>query len=257
MSRTMIAPLLALASLVATSVMSPPARAGLIHDYEFNGTYADTLGGPALVPAGGMLDPFFQRYDFLANQGLSLSNALPNNSVYTIDMSFFFSDLTFFRKILDFKNLTPENGLYNFNTMLQLLRAPDPTLGGPNAALAPTTYARVDVTRDASSLLVIYVNGAVQISINDTGKVGVFDGPNSIIQFFKDDIDNDPIDASAGVVSQIRIYDTALSPDQVRGLGGPKLNLALIPEPSGLVLLGTGAVGLLGYMVRRRSRRSA
>jgi hypothetical protein len=33
--------------------------------------------------------------------------------------------------------------------------------------------------------------------------------------------------------------------------------LALVPEPSGLVLLGTGAVALLAYTARRRSRTRA
>ena len=34
--------------------------------------------------------------------------------------------------------------------------------------------------------------------------------------------------------------------------GGQGFTLSAVPEPSGLVLLGTGAIGLLGYTLHRR-----
>ena len=67
-TRAMVATLLVLASADA------PCLAGIIHDYELNGSFADSLGGPALVPAGGTLNA--TNYSFAPNQGLSLSSWL-------------------------------------------------------------------------------------------------------------------------------------------------------------------------------------
>ena len=50
--------------------------ATVAHIYELNGSLADSLGGPALVAAGGTLNA--TNYSFAANQGLSLLNGLAN-----------------------------------------------------------------------------------------------------------------------------------------------------------------------------------
>ena len=102
--RAMIATLLVLASADA------PCLAGIIHDYELNGSYADSLGGPALAPAGGTLNA--TNYSFGANQGLSLSSWLTGSATsgnYSIETTFNFSTLSGFRKIIDFKDLTSDN----------------------------------------------------------------------------------------------------------------------------------------------------
>src|SRR5262249_8472628 len=62
-------------ALGASGVASPPPSP-LIHDYELNNTYADSMGGPSLQPNGGTLSS--GSYTFGANQGLTLNNALPN-----------------------------------------------------------------------------------------------------------------------------------------------------------------------------------
>ena len=108
-------------SVLAVSVsffsMAGTANAALIHDYQLNGTLADALGGPALVAAGGTLGA--NNYSFAANQGLSLSNGLPSsNGNYSIAMTFQFASTNGYTKIIDFKDRSSDNGLYNFNGRL-------------------------------------------------------------------------------------------------------------------------------------------
>ena len=79
--------LAAIALLVGSTVgFLGNAQSALTHDYQLNGSLADTLGGPSLVSAGGVLSA--NGYSFGANQGLSLSNALGDNGNYSIEMQF-------------------------------------------------------------------------------------------------------------------------------------------------------------------------
>ncbi len=84
--------------LMTSSIVN---AATITHIYELNGSFADTLGGSALVPAGGSLNP--TNYSFSAvvpNEGLALSNGLVNNADYSIETIFNFNTLSRFRKII-------------------------------------------------------------------------------------------------------------------------------------------------------------
>jgi len=81
--------------------------------YELNGSYAESNGGPALVPHGGTLGP--DGYTFGVQQGLSLSGT-GIFDVYSIDIRFYFDDINAspngYQRILEFKNLASDTGLY-------------------------------------------------------------------------------------------------------------------------------------------------
>jgi hypothetical protein len=138
------------AVLGTTALLAGPARASiLIHDYQLNGSFADGLGGPSLVPGGGTLGA--TGYAFDANQGLSLSNGLAAPDHYSIEIVFNFSELTSWRRIVDFKNRTSDTGLYNFQTSLQFYNVDT----GPAAAFVPNVDARLIITRDDTTDLFV------------------------------------------------------------------------------------------------------
>jgi hypothetical protein len=103
------------------------SQAALIHQYELNGSLADTLGGPALVANGGTFGA--GAYVFKPNQGLQLRDKL--GADYSIDMVFHFDALNSWRKIVDFSDLTDDGGLYAFSGAITYYN-----LGGTTGALA-------------------------------------------------------------------------------------------------------------------------
>ena len=95
-----------------------PASAELIHVYELNGSFADSLGGPDLVPNGGSLGP--TEYTFGPNEGLALSNAI-DPLTYSIEITFRITErLTGYIKLIDFANLSVDLGLYRGRTCYRL-----------------------------------------------------------------------------------------------------------------------------------------
>ncbi len=188
------------------------AAAVLIHDYQFNGDFTDSLAGPALVPLNGTGTLSLTNYSFAAGQGLSLSSGLPSAGDYSIVADFSFASTSGYRKIVDFKTQTSDSGLYNLSTALNFF----PVITGTAGAFAANVTASMALTRDGTSNQVTgYVNGVQQITFTDGSSLAVFTGANSEIRFFIDDEATSGSEASAGVVERIRIYNGALTAAEV------------------------------------------
>jgi Concanavalin A-like lectin/glucanases superfamily/PEP-CTERM motif len=227
--------------LLAAVTCAMPASAALVHDFRFDGDLTDQLGGPAAINNGGVLGA--TGITFGLNQGPTLNNILTAN-VYSVEFAFSLNITNGYRKILDFKGLTNDAGLYVLSDRLDFYPI---TAGIPN--IGANQLVSVVLTRNAAGVVTGYVNGSQQITFTDSGNQATFSEPMQSARFFQDDNATGGNEASRGFVDYIRIYDTALSSGEVGGLVPPGVNA--VPEPAtwGMMIIGFGLVG--GTMRRR------
>lgn len=196
----------------------------LTADYQFGGSRSSSVGTPPLLTETGSGQSYIneavrgvmrQVLQFPQGDGLTLTpttDVLSNHGVYTIALLFRFDSDTGFRRIIDFKNNTEDDGLYYNNGDLGFFPYTESTI-----KVAANTYALIVLTRDASGILKGYVNGVLAFAADDsTNQYGVIDSNNKLI-FFKDD---GMSEESGGAVSRIRIWNGALSGDRISALSG-------------------------------------
>lgn len=112
------------------------SHAGLVHQYRFDGSLADDLGGPSLASLGGSVTG--GRYVFAMNQGLVLNENLGGQ--YTLDFLYNFSNQTSYRKLVDFAAGASDTGLYSLGGMLDLYTPPSNS--ALTGAMTTTSIAR-------------------------------------------------------------------------------------------------------------------
>ena len=216
-SRPIVSAIFGAVSLLSASLSQ--AQLSPIHEYKFLGNLNDSVGSVALVPNAGTVGP--TSYAFQKNQGLSFTpNAAStfNPAEYSIEMVFSFNTTLYYRKIIDFSDLSQETGLHVLSRNLNFFGT-SPNQTGTGLPFVDYGPARVILTRIAATGQMIgYVNGQPKITFTDGSSKGVFDQPSKIINFFRDN--NDGPEASVGAVSLIRIYSTAMSATQAANLGG-------------------------------------
>jgi hypothetical protein len=95
---------------------------------------------------------------------------------YSIFLNFEFDELSGFRKILNFKNLASDDGVYNLSTDLNYFNFSF----GPTGAFTAGTFEQVVLTRDGATGLVIgFVNGVEQFNFTDSTSDAVFNAAKS------------------------------------------------------------------------------
>ncbi len=199
------------------------ASANLVADYRFNGSHASSVGSaPDLADIGSnsfaadTVDSVSCNVlTFSQGNGLSLAtNGLISSDTYSIVMLFRFDNTSSYRKLVDFKNGTEDYGLYNFSQKLRFYT----DASGANVVFQDNTYAQVVLTRDGTTKQVTgYVDGAQEIQFTDTNDRALIDSSNTL-RFLIDDTTTGGVEASAGAVARIRIYDGVLSSGEVSAL---------------------------------------
>src|SRR6516162_4778105 len=222
----------AVVACISATLMLPSATSIAGADtftYELNGSYAESNGGPSLVPYGGTLTP--NGYNFRVNEGLSLSGTGAFD-VYSIDIRFYFDDVNAssngFQRILDFKNRQSDSGLYSESGQLVLFAVSGSNTGSQVHDFTNGTMADLLVTRNASGLFSAFVNGHLAFSVMDTNGATTFSGPGNIINFFMDDLVSFAPEAGTGFVDRIQVttFPAAAVPGPIAGAGLPGLTFA-------------------------------
>lgn len=204
--------------LTPTGIVPAPTA-----DYLFQKSLESSVGkAPDLIPIGRKRIAYTDEQmigstvlSFSDNTGLALSptRGVIRRDEYTIEILFHLDEISDYRKILDLKNGSVDTGLYVLNGCLNFFPRPV-TASTPIEA---ETFAQVVLTRGSSSDVVVgYVDGIRQFVFDD--KLGIAEiGAAHTLRFFVDD-GRTKVEHSAGVVSQIRLFDQEFSADEVAAL---------------------------------------
>ena len=249
----------AAAMLLATADADAVLRA----DYRFQGTLTSSVAGaPALTSFGagngfatesinGGSQPVLT---FPQGGGVSLPtvNTIVPGNTYSLAMFVRLVDVSGYRKYVDFKNRTSDNGVYVLDGALNFYNFAT----GTTAPIAANAYRTIVITRNAAGQVVGYVNGAQALTFTDAAGDGLPDAAN-VLNFFFDDTVTTGGEASAGAVARLQVYDNALTPAEVAGLGlGPPP--AVIPTlSSGRLFALAALLAVLGLVALRRREERA
>jgi hypothetical protein len=220
-------PVIAGIAVAACLAIAPFASAAtLTGDYQFQGTRASSAAGPALTDIGAgnafQSDPVMgttrQVLAFPLGSGLQLApaNIGAYTGPYSVLMTFRLANVSpapfGFARILDGTNGTAEDGLYSHNGKLDWY---DSGGSGSNESTSPVladnVYATVAlVAQGGLPGLAAYVNGTFATSFEGYPNITA-----NTLRFFKDNTNEE----SAGAVSCIRVYEGALTPVELAGVG--------------------------------------
>lgn len=243
-------------AVLLLAAAAPLAAQTPTHAYDVNGTLTDAFGGPSLVANGGTVGP--STYTFNPGQGLSLTNGI-GASVYSLELAFSFASVANYRKVVDFKDLLRDEGVYVQNGFFTFYGGPaSPVL---NPVFQPDLLAHLVLTRDADQRFTAYVNGQQVLSFIDEGLHAVFSEPGAKANFLRDDA-RTGYEQTSGSLDWLYVYDRALTGTEVAarfaagddgqfGTTPPPVTSA--PEPATVALLGSGLLAI-GAVARRRVR---
>ncbi|HEV2569139.1 PEPxxWA-CTERM sorting domain-containing protein [Sphingomonas sp.] len=230
-------------ALLAASALAMPAQAAVIGDFRLDGSAANQAGGPLTLTTDGSLGATGITFD--ANEG-TLISGFSGQSDYSLELRFSLDSLSGYRKIANIPGVGSDTGLYNLNSALNFY-----PIGSSGPVFTAGQLATVVVTRNAAGDFTGYVNGTAVLSFNNAGATTL---PNAL-WLLRDDTATGGGESSSGFVDYIRVYDTALTAQQVAGLTPPG-PVNAVPEPATWAMM-IGGFALAGSAARRRRPASA
>jgi PASTA domain/Concanavalin A-like lectin/glucanases superfamily len=213
----------AIAGALAVIALVPGIAAAklVVADYRFDNSLTSSIEGPGSLTNVGAGNDFATEtvrgesdrvLTFPEGNGLSLVDPglVPNND-YSVVLAFRFTDLDTYDRILDTSG-EADHGLYQHLGALDFHDSDSVNHEGPSGAIEANEYVEVGFTRDSGERIAGYANGVQQFSYTDVNAdenalIGL-DG----LRFFLDDGGEE----AAGAVARIRLFNRALSADQVR-----------------------------------------
>lgn len=208
--------------LFASNFANGQKRQGV---YLFNENFACLDGSlPALSPLGSrgsfgeealpeLGDMNKSVYRFNKNCGLQFDNAIAGQFLgasYSIEIYFRFDELNSWKRVIDFKNRSTDEGCYIFNGKLNFYNLMMSDL----SPIRVNEYTHYTITRDERTKEVkIFADGVSKITFRDTLNRAVISG-NQKLNFFFDDLKVTD-EASAGAVAMIRLFNYTLNPTEV------------------------------------------
>lgn len=193
--------------------------------YEFNGKFDEASGnGPRLTTLGEtgkfITDNLPELgnvkrkvYRFQKNSGLNynISNSrLKLYGSYSIELYFKFDALDSWKRVIDFKNRTTDNGVYIFNGKLNFYKI----ITSDISPVVPNEYTHYIITYDAATRMVnMYADGVCKITFFD--EYGDARADSGELHFFYDDlvVKNE---ASSGTVAFVKLFDYTLTPEKAK-----------------------------------------
>lgn len=200
------------------------AQRTLTYDFS-NGLSNLENDGPALKMIGetGRFEEFVIRdlgdstrkvFFFAMNSGLQFDNKKANGMLdksFTVELYFKFNTLNDWKRILDFKNRTSDNGPYLHKARLNFFNF----ITGQNIAVRPGEYIHYVYSRNhLTGQVKMYIDGESRVEFMDATEEGILN-EEGLLNFFQDDLVVN-YEASDGQVALIRLYDRILTPVLIR-----------------------------------------
>jgi hypothetical protein len=235
--------------------------------YTFNNSFAALeAGAPALTATDPLSLGSFQTenvfgvnrvtYHFdganspVTDQGgltLDTTGLIPANN-YSVEMVFeFLGGTSAWRRILDVQNRQSDNGFYvDPGNNLTVFGA-----SGSGGVFTTGSFFDVFLTVDSSNNVNAYFGGVLQLTT--TTAVMNVNNPGNLMSLFLDNVvGGGQGEWSPGNISLFKVYNTALTADQVASETADPFASIASPEPGSWSLLAGGALIALGKFLRRR-----